>query len=104
MAAPALQRSGETFRRSGSSGLVWEDRFLAEDGIQANKTKEEKPEDAGANRQMERSSSNGGNCAYRAMKVSPAVDPPSPRVSGCGLCGIFANSNSVPHISKPRRR
>ncbi|MQM09347.1 hypothetical protein Taro_042215 [Colocasia esculenta] len=32
MAAPVLQRSVDTFRRSGSSGLVWEDRyFLAED-------------------------------------------------------------------------
>lgn len=104
MAAPSLQRSGETFRRSGSSGLVWEDRLLAEDGIQV-KSREEGAEAGGGNgRQMERSRSNGGNRPYRAIKVSPAVDPPSPKVSGCGFCGIFGNSSGAPQKSNPRRR
>ncbi|TVU32992.1 hypothetical protein EJB05_24760, partial [Eragrostis curvula] len=41
-----LQRSAQTFRRSGSSGLVWDERFLTEGA-------EEKPNDGGAARQPE---------------------------------------------------
>ncbi|GJN37332.1 hypothetical protein PR202_gb26272 [Eleusine coracana subsp. coracana] len=29
-----LQRSSQTFRRSGSSGLVWDERLMSEDGHQ----------------------------------------------------------------------
>lgn len=42
-----LQRSAQTFRRSGSSGLVWDERFLTEGAD------EEKPPNGGAARQPE---------------------------------------------------
>ncbi|KAF8389078.1 hypothetical protein HHK36_025763 [Tetracentron sinense] len=67
-----LQRSAMSFRRSGSSGLVWEDSQSVDVTVPV----------------MERSQSNGGR-GYRTGKVSPAMDPPSPKVSGCGFCGIF---------------
>ncbi|KAM3407658.1 hypothetical protein ACQJBY_001183 [Aegilops geniculata] len=31
-----LQRSSQTFRRSGSSGLIWEERFMPKDQNQRN--------------------------------------------------------------------
>ncbi|XP_078428014.1 plant/protein [Wolffia australiana] len=96
MASPSLQRSGETFRRSGSSGLVWEDRFMAEEGIKAA------PADpAGGCGRMQRSSSAGADSsAYLAAKgPPPAADPPSPKVAGCGFCAVFASPKP-----KPRRR
>ncbi|MQM15404.1 hypothetical protein Taro_048348 [Colocasia esculenta] len=113
----------ETFRRSGSSGLVWEDRFISEElNLQARKNKEGEEEfrelrpsrSVGTTGQLERSRSNGGGEVgggggrpYRTGKVSPALDPPSPKVSGCGFCGIFGNSSSSSSAAKkrkPRRR
>ncbi|CAN6332231.1 unnamed protein product [Urochloa humidicola] len=86
-----LQRSSETFRRSGSSGLVWDDK---------NFSGEIKPEGddvggggAGAGSAVERSRSVGrahGHGGYRAAgRVPPAIDPPSPRVGVCGFCRLF---------------
>ena len=75
-----LQLSSETFRRSGSSGLVWDDK------------KEIKPP-AGDGGKLDRSRSAGhahGHAGYRAAGlVPPALDPPSPRVAGCGFWSIF---------------
>ncbi|KAJ0971241.1 hypothetical protein J5N97_019200 [Dioscorea zingiberensis] len=98
-----LQRSVETFRRSGSSGLVWEDRFL-EEMDNSSKEKQQKKEaeeglelrrsrSVGSGGVMERSQSNGGRGrGYRTGSVSPALDPPSPKVSACGFCGVFGKS------------
>uniref|UniRef100_A0A0E0PQM3 Uncharacterized protein n=1 Tax=Oryza rufipogon TaxID=4529 RepID=A0A0E0PQM3_ORYRU len=81
-----LQRSSETFRRSGSSGLVWDDRHLSG---------EIKPADGGgggAAARVERSRS-AGHGGYRAAgRVQPALDPPSPRVAVCGFCRFFGGS------------
>uniref|UniRef100_A0A0E0DUB9 Uncharacterized protein n=1 Tax=Oryza meridionalis TaxID=40149 RepID=A0A0E0DUB9_9ORYZ len=78
-----LQRSSETFRRSGSSGLVWDDRHLSG---------EIKPADGGgaAEARVERSRS-AGHGGYRAAG-RPALDPPSPRVAVCGFCRFFGGS------------
>lgn len=115
-----LQRSAISFRRQGSSGFVWDDKFLAgEFNKLANERKEEssskenKEESAStasasapaaerkspppAGLTIERSRSNGGR-AFRTGKVSPAVEPPSPRVSAFGCCGAFKKSE------KARRR
>jgi hypothetical protein len=80
-----LQRSTETFRRSGSSGLVWDDK---------NFSREIKPAGRdGAGQAVERSRSTGHAHAhegYRAAgRVPPAIDPPSPRVAVCGFCRLF---------------
>ncbi|KAF8727422.1 hypothetical protein HU200_019028 [Digitaria exilis] len=78
-----LQRSSETFRRSGSSGLVWDDK---------NFSGEIKPaSDDGGGAAVERSRSVGhAHAGYRATgRVPPAIDPPSPRVAVCGFCSLF---------------
>ncbi|CAB4288582.1 unnamed protein product [Prunus armeniaca] len=104
--AEGLQRSESTFRRQGSSGLIWDDKFLqrALNQVEAEKQQEaaqqaQATESGGAAPTMERSRSNGGR-GYRTVKVSPqATDPPSPKVSGCGLCGAFGK----PKPSSARR-
>lgn len=92
-----LQRSNETFRRSGSSGLVWEDRFLQDELKQPKEEAEGGAEElrhsrsVGSVGMLERSRSNGGSGhGYRAGRVSPALDPPSPKLSGGCCFGIFA--------------
>ncbi|CAN8312252.1 unnamed protein product [Cochlearia groenlandica] len=126
----ALQRSTISFRRQGSSGIVWDDRLIAELNKQANdqsqrdeqpkptteqenqiKSGEEKenliPIKPGDEREnirpiktggvttgggIERSRSNGGGATrnQRATgRVSPSLDPPSPRISTCGCCSAF---------------
>ncbi|KAH6756653.1 hypothetical protein C2S53_001774 [Perilla frutescens var. hirtella] len=113
-----LQRSATSFRRQGSSGLVWDDKFLSgelnkladqqkEDyrnkKSQQLKTVDNKSSSAAENSArsggltIERSRSTGGR-GYRTGRVSPALEPPSPRVSACGFCGAFGNGN------KTRRR
>jgi hypothetical protein len=116
-----LQRSSSTFRRSGSSGLVWDERFLTEEAeAQAGEGgKDESQPD------LRRSRSAGGvgmlsrraggddrklqqkkkkqegekeeerdQQVFRTKDVAPDIDPPSPRVSGCILCSIFSSSGS----------
>jgi len=91
-----LQRSSETFRRSGSSGTVWEDKHRPASG--------EPAKTAGATRQQRRSGSSGHG-GYRAGHVQPALDPPSPRVAACGFCGIFGKDKQLPAArGKARRR
>ncbi|XP_062157490.1 uncharacterized protein At1g15400-like [Alnus glutinosa] len=103
-----LQRSAVSFRRQGSSGFVWDDRFLTEEINKANKKLEDKeegrkeqelekldvtevkaPRTDGITITIDRSRSNGGGRGYRTGKVSPAIEPPSPKVSACGFCSAF---------------
>ncbi|KAL3631808.1 hypothetical protein CASFOL_024792 [Castilleja foliolosa] len=101
-----LQRSATSFRRQGSSGLVWDDKLLAGQSTQLasqhrdSKTQPLNTGSAGdslgpAGLKIDRSRSNGG---FHAGRVSPAIEPPSPRVSACGCCGAFGGDN------KTRRR
>ncbi|RCV16737.1 hypothetical protein SEVIR_3G165400v4 [Setaria viridis] len=95
-----LQRSSETFRRSGSSGLVWDDK---------NFSGEIKPagDDAEPRAAVERSRSAGhahGHGGYRTTgRVPPALDPPSPRVGVCGFCRLFGGSGGGKAKPKGRR-
>ncbi|KAM0933331.1 hypothetical protein DsansV1_C35g0227851 [Dioscorea sansibarensis] len=85
----SLRRSDETFRRMGSSGLVWQDQFRMKKREEAVDVRELRPsQSAGTIGMMQRSQSNGGR-AFHAGRVVPDLDPPSPRVSGCGCCGLF---------------
>ncbi|CAI9786995.1 unnamed protein product [Fraxinus pennsylvanica] len=108
-----LQRSAISFRRQGSSGSVWEDKFLNELTQMANQKEEtenkaqqeqeddkEEPAPAPpknssrtAGLTIERSRSNGGGRGFRTGRVSPAIEPPSPKVSACGFCGAFAKND-----------
>ncbi|KAK9947603.1 hypothetical protein M0R45_003219 [Rubus argutus] len=104
-----LQRSESTFRRQGSSGLIWDDKFLQR---ALNQVEAEKQAEAAAAAQGQTTTDgpgaaadNGGaggrgGGAYRTVKVAPPMmDPPSPKVSGC--CGVFGK----PAASKrPRSR
>ncbi|XP_039018818.1 uncharacterized protein At1g15400-like [Hibiscus syriacus] len=89
MEQSGLQRSTTSFRRQGSSGLIWDDKFLSGD---LNQMK--------LNNQHSRSNRGDGNMYRTTMKVPPpSFDPPSPRVSGCGFCGVFGK----PEGAKKRR-
>ncbi|KAG4961612.1 hypothetical protein AAZX31_13G344700 [Glycine max] len=103
-----LQRSAVSFRRQGSSGFVWDDRFLSEE---LNKVKEDQNNNNDGGPEIkelhqvqttpppERTRSNGGARGYRTGKVSPAIEPPSPRLSACGFCAAFGKAGD----NKPQR-
>ncbi|XP_020231562.1 MAPK kinase substrate protein At1g80180 [Cajanus cajan] len=83
-----LQRSVTSFRRQGSSGLVWDDKFIS--GLQ----KEQANEKEGSVGGLERSRSAGAR-PYRTVNVAvaaPSVDPPSPKLSTFAFCGLFRKS------------
>ncbi|CAI9782480.1 unnamed protein product [Fraxinus pennsylvanica] len=82
-----LQRSEISFRRQGSSGLVWDDKLTLEVKKSEHNDNDNKPR-IESKPEITRSRSNRGN-AYRSRTVATAVDPLSPKVSGCGICGIF---------------
>ncbi|CAK8574672.1 unnamed protein product [Lathyrus sativus] len=114
-----LSRSHVSFRRSGSSGLVWDDRFLSgelnklnpEQHQQRRKSTSTTTEESNYNNNIkelhdgttiQRSRSTGAGRGYRTGKVSPpAFDPPSPKISACGFCSPFAKKNQR---SKPGTR
>ncbi|RHN58552.1 hypothetical protein MtrunA17_Chr4g0003631 [Medicago truncatula] len=100
-----LPRSEVSFRRSGSSGLVWDDRFLSGE---LNKLKQEEEDNTTNNSKelrvkttVQRSHSTGAGRGYRTGKVSPAIEPPSPKVSACGFCSPFGKKGQR---SKPGKR
>lgn len=86
MAEPSLgeilPRSEISFRRQGSSGLIWDDKLLSG---------ELKKIDHQEGKQKEKKSSEPRPIKSRATDnyMQPSIDPPSPKVSGCGVCGIF---------------
>ncbi|XP_004305326.1 PREDICTED: uncharacterized protein At1g15400 [Fragaria vesca subsp. vesca] len=114
-----LQRSSMSFRRQGSSGFVWDDRFLSgelkqqqvaqdlENGeeneiIMVKDVKPPRPI-----KTVQRSRSNGGGRGYRGSgKITPAIEPLSPKVSACGFCGGFGkpSKNNVVWGAKPGKR
>ncbi|KAB2081424.1 hypothetical protein E1A91_A05G133300v1 [Gossypium mustelinum] len=121
-----LQRSAVSFRRQGSSGLVWDDKFLSElnqgkpeeqqQGGDTKQLQKEEPRQLQDNRNpekidvvkgvapintIERNRSNGERRGYRTGgKVSPAIDPPSPKVSACGFCSALGKQTKN-HRKKP---
>ncbi|KAL1203544.1 hypothetical protein V5N11_033405 [Cardamine amara subsp. amara] len=125
-----LQRSTISFRRQGSSGIVFDDRLIAELNKTGNEQKEESQREeqpkpmsesselgdekdklkpiktGGAPGGIERSRSNGGGAQrhHRTTgRVSPAVDPPSPRISSCGCCSAFGKNQPGKKVN-PRKR
>ncbi|KAE8735351.1 putative axonemal dynein light chain [Hibiscus syriacus] len=82
-----LQRSTTSFRRQGSSGLTWNDKFLSGD---LDLMKRNAQRNRGTDTMMRRSGSDGGNAHMQRMveAASTVIDPPSPEVSGCGFCGL----------------
>ncbi|KAK8682927.1 hypothetical protein V6N13_039006 [Hibiscus sabdariffa] len=74
-----LQRSTTSFRRQGSSGVTWNDKFLSGD---LNMMKLNNQGNRGPDVVMRRSGSDGGNGhMQRAVEAAlPAFDPPSPKI------------------------
>ncbi|KAF5741725.1 hypothetical protein HS088_TW10G00729 [Tripterygium wilfordii] len=112
-----LQRSTVSFRRQGSSGLVFDDRILAGEPIpQSTDKKPQEPEQKEVTdpkdvkparptiNTIDRSRSNGGARGYRTGKVSPAIEPPSPRISACGCFGKTGKTSKRPRAGKRRFR
>ncbi|PKI48509.1 uncharacterized protein At1g15400-like [Punica granatum] len=89
-----LQRSEVSFRRQGSSGLVWDDRFLSGELNRINQTEHK---DDGDDAKVKPINTSTG---YRAGKVAAAEEPPSPRMSACGFCGAFRKPSSAAHKSR----
>lgn len=94
-----FQRSEVSFRRQGSSGLVWNDKFFSGDLAQIKRQQEREAEfkelrhcqsDGSAGMAGKRQS-NGS--IHRNRKVSPDFDPPSPKLSGFFCCS-FGKSTS----------
>ncbi|KAK6236230.1 hypothetical protein SCA6_011567 [Theobroma cacao] len=93
MEMTGLQRSTTSFRRQGSSGLVWDDKFLSGDLDQMKLNNNNNQSDGMMRRTR---SDGGGGHVYRVTKAaSPSIDPPSPKVSGCGFCGVFGKPDAA---------
>ncbi|XP_059644150.1 uncharacterized protein At1g15400-like [Cornus florida] len=112
-----LQRSTSSFRRQGSSGLVWDDKLLAAEVKKAEQEKQQRRQEeeeqkkeakpsttVGSISTLDRSRSNGGERAFRTDKVSPAIEPPSPKVSACGFCSAFGKPDKTRRRPKSGRR
>ncbi|CAN4096409.1 unnamed protein product [Withania somnifera] len=83
-----LPRSEISFRRQGSSGLIWDDKLLSGE--------------------LKKNIDNQDELQPRPIKsrakdnyMQPSIDPPSPKLSGCGVCGIFGKP--VNKSQKPRK-
>ncbi|CAL0330511.1 unnamed protein product [Lupinus luteus] len=100
MADTGLQRSVTSFRRQGSSGLVWDDKFIQNLNLIQNQNEEYQREEnsEGTSYTLERNRSVGAR-PYRTVNVAePSIDPPSPKVATCGLCGFFWKKKPVNEI------
>ncbi|KAE8719547.1 hypothetical protein F3Y22_tig00109945pilonHSYRG00056 [Hibiscus syriacus] len=94
-----LQRSTTSFRRQGSSGLVWDNKAVSGDLNQMTENKES------SRGRRSRSDEGSGRHAYRTTKAAtPSVDPPSPKVSGCGFCGAFGKPDAVKKRRSNKRK
>jgi hypothetical protein len=104
-----LQKSLASSRRQGSSGLVWDDKFLS--GLNQNQLEEQQQQQSSGGSStattLERSRSAGAK-PYRSVNVAPpSRDPPSPKVATCGFCGLFGKPVAAAantHNPKSRKR
>ncbi|KAJ4958385.1 hypothetical protein NE237_025496 [Protea cynaroides] len=124
-----LQRSTISFRRQGSSGLVWDDKVLSGELDQMEKQKEggTEPRELRTSRsvredkrkmdhhsgaiKLDRSKSDGGEGSggrghgYRRERpVAPDMDPPSPKVSWCGFCAVKKMTQKDNRVSPGKRK
>lgn len=117
-----LQRSSVSFRRHGSSGMIWDDtRLISGELILKSCTLDHQPHDHREvimlnvaddhDHQVHKCSSTmaggGGAVDFHAAAGKVAAnDPPSPRVSACGFCSAFRkpNKKSTTTTRPPPRR
>lgn len=95
-----LQRSSISFRRQGSSGLIWDDNFLSgelkqfpESSSNADQVPHTvKNDQAECSNTTVRSINTVRRNRSRNDAECAATEPPSPRVPVCGLCRGFGKS------------
>ncbi|THG14727.1 hypothetical protein TEA_015658 [Camellia sinensis var. sinensis] len=101
-----LQRSAISFRRQGSSGLVWDDKFLS-GKLNQTKPKDHQQADEGKRdhraSQMQRSRSNREHTYHTVKDVGPTINPPSPKLSACGFCGMLGNPQTTPKLRSTKQ-
>ncbi|KAK1420987.1 hypothetical protein QVD17_23001 [Tagetes erecta] len=92
----ALPRSEISFRRSGSSGLVWDDKLLSGE-LKPVKPKDDEDQQTEQHKPAEPR-------PYKSVEVESTIDPPSPKVSGC--CALFGKpvKTTNTHKSKPTHK
>ncbi|KAG6510704.1 uncharacterized protein At1g15400-like [Zingiber officinale] len=98
-----LQRSATTFRRSGSSGLVWNERFFS--GELAKRPAAELSEPLRHKQAMGPARGVTGGIAPIRTKGPPtiaAAEPPSPKVPACLCCGFSTGKHSTGKRAKRR--
>ncbi|KAM3382963.1 hypothetical protein P3S68_008538 [Capsicum galapagoense] len=97
-AAEMLPRSEISFRRQGSSGLIWDDKLLSGELKKIDNNQDDNA------KKKEKKSSEPRPIKSRATDnyMQPSIDPPSPKVSGCGICGIFGKP--VDKSQKPKKK
>ncbi|WMV35137.1 hypothetical protein MTR67_028522 [Solanum verrucosum] len=103
-----LQRSAVSFRRQGSSGLIWDDKYLSGELInqpvkhkeETNKKRVGKPKEE-IKLQVKTSSTTIGSTGRRGSngggRVNPTAEPRSPKVSACGLCSAINGKKGKSH-------
>ncbi|XP_074559209.1 MAPK kinase substrate protein At1g80180-like [Curcuma longa] len=104
-----LRRSETTFRQSGSSGLVWDETFLAPRDQYPSRIKKDgsgSPEELRRRRCKSSAASRRGGGAFPAHAdagvTSPALDRQSPRL--LYFCCPFPAKSSSTKPPRPRRR
>ncbi|KAL5698068.1 hypothetical protein ACHQM5_029152 [Ranunculus cassubicifolius] len=103
--ASGLDRSTSSYRRQGSSGLVWENRFsgdLTKMKIEGIEFRELRPsKSVGSLKMMQRSGSTGGQ-GYRSKQMLPEYDPPSPKAITCSLWKLFGKKKTQKKVVKQK--
>ncbi|KAJ0530533.1 hypothetical protein HanHA89_Chr10g0390911 [Helianthus annuus] len=106
--ADQLQRSAVSFRRQGSSGLIWDHNFLSGE---LNRFSQPKPNadpvQTAENDQSNTTTIRPVNTVRRNRSRNGAElvpEPPSPRVRVCGLCRVFGKGNKSHAQTSSRKR
>ncbi|GFS42708.1 hypothetical protein Acr_00g0081240 [Actinidia rufa] len=111
----ALQRSAVSFRRQGSSGVIWEDRFYSGDlNMMKRRQEQEANKEFGELRKcqsfgsttarIEPSQLNEEQLNSLSCNGLPTGHPLSPRVSGCWFCFSFRKQAPNPHLKSGNKK
>ncbi|KAE8682759.1 Ribosome bioproteinsis regulatory protein-like protein [Hibiscus syriacus] len=72
--------------------------------MRANTPENRERSSHGMTRRSRSDESSGGHTYHTTKAASPSVDPPSPKVSGCGFCGVFGKPDAVKKRRSNKRK